>query len=454
MSEKHEHKEEYPLKHYRKLRKLVRRKKADIEESAENSFTIDAIQDISQDEIVQTDSEEDDTETDGFFLQPVPIRLRRSLLKLSGVKKVDNTEREECKELRGSREVCGCDCKVVCLPETCHCALNGIQCQVDRFSFPCGCSKKGCDNPFGRIEFNPSKVRKHYQHTMTRLQNEEEVAQSDAVSEASAKELAPAKHSRHIRFSDDGTTVEGEDRFNSTETGCCLDCSLTAVPNYPSDECRKAASHISDEFECAPSSFSFTQFPASDAPLSHADHGVLDTFSQFFCDRAPSSVDPKNHCDGSNDEPESLEPISELLNPILNTTDSLDMYALSHIPHRPCSDSRTDALDNPDSPVLSEWQSLSHESLLTTNSLIPMKDSYDQDSSSSATGSAKDFESLNGLEQPPFTFTGLKPSPLSFQLPSSHNVVHAMNSEFDDLEQCQPASATATLPAVSTEARA
>ena len=32
--------------------------------------------------------------------------------------------------LRESRERCGCSCVGACQPQSCHCALNGIECQV------------------------------------------------------------------------------------------------------------------------------------------------------------------------------------------------------------------------------------------------------------------------------------------------------------------------------------
>ncbi|CAB1329980.1 unnamed protein product [Coregonus sp. 'balchen'] len=41
--------------------------------------------------------------------------------------------------------------------------------QVDRMSFPCGCSRDGCRNSAGRIEFNPLRVRTHYLHTIMKL---------------------------------------------------------------------------------------------------------------------------------------------------------------------------------------------------------------------------------------------------------------------------------------------
>lgn len=44
--------------------------------------------------------------------------------------------------------------------------------QVDRHNFPCGCSREGCGNSYGRIEFNPIRVRTHFIHTLMRLEIE------------------------------------------------------------------------------------------------------------------------------------------------------------------------------------------------------------------------------------------------------------------------------------------
>lgn len=43
---------------------------------------------------------------------------------------------------------------------------------MDRFNFPCGCTKDGCGNTQGRIEFNPRRVQTHYIHTTRRLELE------------------------------------------------------------------------------------------------------------------------------------------------------------------------------------------------------------------------------------------------------------------------------------------
>ena len=110
---------------------------------------------------------------DYYFLQPIPTKQRRLLLRRAGVKKIDNAEKMELKRIRLSRESCGCDCQIVCNPETCMCCIAGIKCQVDRQSFPCGCTKEGCQNRYGRIEFNPARVRTHFIQTVMRLDMEQ-----------------------------------------------------------------------------------------------------------------------------------------------------------------------------------------------------------------------------------------------------------------------------------------
>lgn len=87
----------------------------------------------------ESDSEEDilsdnsgselDTETLGF-LQPVSQRQRRALLKSAGVREILSSEKNECRDIRTSREFCGCSCRDYCDPETCLCSQSGIKCQV------------------------------------------------------------------------------------------------------------------------------------------------------------------------------------------------------------------------------------------------------------------------------------------------------------------------------------
>lgn len=123
------------------------------------------LEDVS-DEDLDVDAVEVD---DCFFLQPLPTKRRRALLRASGIARIDAREKAELRTIRLSREECGCDCRLYCDPRHCGCSQAGIKCQVDRMSFPCGCSRDGCGNMAGRIEFNPLRVRTHYLHTIMKL---------------------------------------------------------------------------------------------------------------------------------------------------------------------------------------------------------------------------------------------------------------------------------------------
>lgn len=127
----------------------------------------------SESEEEPSDTSETELDLENYnFLQPVPTRQRRLLLRAAGVRKIDSLEKDECRDIRTSREFCGCGCKGFCDPDTCSCSQAGIKCQVDRLNFPCGCSREYCGNSSGRIEFNPVRVRTHFIHTLMRLELE------------------------------------------------------------------------------------------------------------------------------------------------------------------------------------------------------------------------------------------------------------------------------------------
>lgn len=94
---------------------------------------------LTADDISDEDMDLDNTEVDEyFFLQPLTTKKRRALLRSSGVKKIDVEEKHELRAVRMSREDCGCDCRVLCDPETCACSVAGIKCQV-RCDRPLAC---------------------------------------------------------------------------------------------------------------------------------------------------------------------------------------------------------------------------------------------------------------------------------------------------------------------------
>ncbi|XP_041097598.1 cysteine/serine-rich nuclear protein 2 [Polyodon spathula] len=141
---------------------------------AAESLTLD---DVSDEELGVEGVEVDDC----FFLQPLPTKRRRALLRASGISHIDGEEKSELHAIRLSREECGCDCRLHCDPLHCRCSQAGIKCQVDRMSFPCGCSRDGCGNMAGRIEFNPARVRSHYLHTLLKLEQLERKRQPPAA---------------------------------------------------------------------------------------------------------------------------------------------------------------------------------------------------------------------------------------------------------------------------------
>ncbi|XP_075683453.1 cysteine/serine-rich nuclear protein 1 [Rhinoderma darwinii] len=134
-----------------------------------------SIDDICDEDIDMTNAEIED----GFSPRMYPAKKRRALLKGEGVKKIDKSEKHELNEIRKSREDCGCDCQDFCEPETCSCNLAGIKCQRDHSTFPCGCTKDGCGNQNGRVEFNSSRVQTHFIHTVMKLELEEKRQHND-----------------------------------------------------------------------------------------------------------------------------------------------------------------------------------------------------------------------------------------------------------------------------------
>ncbi|XP_051970583.1 cysteine/serine-rich nuclear protein 1-like [Xyrauchen texanus] len=142
------------------------------------------IEDIPEDEIDISGVNLDD----GSFLHPYPSKKRHTILKAAGIKKIDKEEKRQLHELRISREDCGCNCQGFCEPESCSCSLAGIKCQMDHSSFPCGCTKDGCGNTEGRIEFNSSRVQTHYIHTIMKLELEKRLEEHTTENETAFEE--------------------------------------------------------------------------------------------------------------------------------------------------------------------------------------------------------------------------------------------------------------------------
>lgn len=76
---------------------------------------------------------------------------------------------------------------------------------MDHSSFPCGCTKDGCGNTEGRVEFNSTRVQTHYIHTIMKLELEK-------------------------RLEEQSSTEEDEEE---NATGAAAAASLPAVPSFP-----------------------------------------------------------------------------------------------------------------------------------------------------------------------------------------------------------------------------
>ncbi|KAI4901422.1 hypothetical protein NFI96_018555 [Prochilodus magdalenae] len=193
------------------------------------------VDDIPEDEIdisgVNLDS--------GSFLHPYPSKRRHAILKAAGIKKIDKEEKRQLHALRLSREDCGCSCQGFCEPETCSCSLAGIKCQMDHSSFPCGCTKDGCGNTEGRIEFNPSRVQTHYIHTIMKLELEKRLEEHSTESE-----VAQDEHSgdSNLRPSEGGNEPDGTSfHFNSElaaagENSCSSDMTDSSSSSGQSED--------------------------------------------------------------------------------------------------------------------------------------------------------------------------------------------------------------------------
>ncbi|KZC12953.1 Cysteine/serine-rich nuclear protein 2 [Dufourea novaeangliae] len=176
MSSTHTHAERFSLsEHAAEQRRLHRARLAQLRSERAANCVAEAAS-SSEDPSDDTDEEQSDTEEldidSYYFLQPVPTWQRRALLRAAGVRRIDAVEKDECRDIRASREHCGCGCKGYCDPESCPCSRANVKCQVDRAGFPCGCTRDGCANSTGRIEFNPVRVRTHFIHTLMRLELE------------------------------------------------------------------------------------------------------------------------------------------------------------------------------------------------------------------------------------------------------------------------------------------
>ncbi|KAG9347778.1 hypothetical protein JZ751_003793, partial [Albula glossodonta] len=232
---------------------------------------------------------------DGFVLHPYPSKMRHALLKAAGVKKVDKEEKRQLHDIRLSREDCGCDCQGFCEPETCACSLAGIKCQMDHSSFPCGCTKDGCGNTEGRIEFNSSRVQTHYIHTIMKLELEKRLEES----------------------SEDGSQIQEDDTLSEDVP------SVHSMPTCPtfhfsSDLAVVGENSCSSDMTDSSSSSSCQSEDSEAGGSPHPDQPQLDVDDDGLARILSFSDSDNEDCSSGSNQPQQLSAGG------YNTTDSLN----------------------------------------------------------------------------------------------------------------------------------
>ncbi|KAJ8386139.1 hypothetical protein AAFF_G00176470 [Aldrovandia affinis] len=219
---------------------------------------------------------------DGSFLHPYPSKHRHALLKAAGVKKIDKEEKRQLHDIRLSREDCGCNCQGFCEPETCACSLAGIKCQMDHSSFPCGCTKDGCGNTEGRIEFNSSRVQTHYIHTIMKLELEKRLEESSAAPEED--DAPPATPSFHF----------SPELASAGENSCCSDMTDSS-----------SSSGQSEDSEDGPR--------REGAPLDVDDDGLARILSLSAADSEDSSCSSSSDSEPNGQQQQQQQPAMDFL---------------------------------------------------------------------------------------------------------------------------------------------
>lgn len=143
------------------------------------------------------------------------LSLQERLEKLNetgfALNEIDQDESTDINLIRESRKVCGCKCKemnMICGEngDLCSCFANGINCQLDRLKFPCGCSLKRCKNQFGMKRFNPKTVLDHYKLKLSgkvKIEEDGTIADSNKINQIKRKgkgknQIAKRKKLTHI----------------------------------------------------------------------------------------------------------------------------------------------------------------------------------------------------------------------------------------------------------------
>nr|XP_006004605.1 PREDICTED: cysteine/serine-rich nuclear protein 1 [Latimeria chalumnae] len=184
---------------------------------------------------------------------------------------------------------------------------------MDRTSFPCGCTKDGCGNTEGRIEFNPSRVQTHFIHTIMKLDLEKQ--QQNSESSAAEPESPHFNRLHHFGYSPAGQN-EFEERADPLtpafhfslemeamgENSCSSDMTDSSSSSNQSEDSEgqsdngqsdKPQSDVDDDGLAR--ILHFSDSDSEDCSSDHQDNFSYFSPSDFFSDGIES------HCGSHND---------------------------------------------------------------------------------------------------------------------------------------------------------
>eukprot|EP00061_Rhincodon_typus_P018984 g48395.t1 len=256
---------EQELIRWKKIKELLKEQKLDsLRLQLTKNGTADSEQadQLTVDDILDEDIDVSEVELDSsFFPQPYPAKKRHMLLKAAGVKKIDREEKRELNAIRiqhAESADLGAYPRLVAIsqlglsmPSCCY--FNPM---MDRMSFPCGCTKDGCGNTMGRIEFNSARVQTHFIHTIMKLDLEQR--QSNGENKNGESDMAHLENPQHYGYSADKATFQdrsaslmpafpfSEESDDSEDNSCSSDMTDSSLSNYSEEVDEGSNDHFLD----------------------------------------------------------------------------------------------------------------------------------------------------------------------------------------------------------------
>lgn len=165
---------------------------------------------------------------------------------------------------------------------------------MDHSSFPCGCTKDGCGNTQGRIEFNSSRVQTHYIHTIMKLELEKRLEEHTPESESPSENQPDC--SSLSRPAESSTTPEtptfhfSSELVSAGENSCSSDMTDSSSSSGQSEDSESTGNAQSEQ-----------------SPLDVDENGLTRILSFSDADNEDCSVrECNNNCDYQQKKSESM----------------------------------------------------------------------------------------------------------------------------------------------------